>query len=432
MGRDRRPLRMFAQTEGTFAVRFWHPLLEKTIRINLGDATKAHSNLAKLNRIFMTPSFWRNPPSDCGTEIIAAWLGTRKQIQVRNGKPYRDGNSVSLSPIAAAATSIEVETLRNALHDAKENIRALQKELMLLKGKRFAGPSATIGAAAETWKNNYHGRDPDHKKSVEYEIDRFVKEHDKDTLIDDFAGKEREIEGWISQRTNPKTGKTLTHGRRRQIRNILLRFLEDSGLMVNRRAVKTPGRDDDSIDWLTKEQAQELAKHLPEYWQDVFRVQCNLGLRPDELPTLRKANFDDNFKLLTLAPFEHLTLKLGPRTIRVPESESIRAILRTRCEKNELLFPQPTTGAAWKNIRWFDESYRTQLKAAKAKMQEHQLPKDFQLDCRTGRRTCASLLLRNGVTAEAVAELLGDDPRTVRKHYARLLSHEIDTTPATI
>jgi hypothetical protein len=55
-----------------------------------------------------------------------------------------------------------------------------------------------------------------------------------------------------------------------------------------------------------------------------------------------------------------------------------------------------------------------------------------EVDCRTGRRTCGSLLLRAKKSIEQVASILGDRAETVREHYAKILSREVDPSAAAL
>lgn len=105
-------------------------------------------------------------------------------------------------------------------------------------------------------------------------------------------------------------------GRRLEVRRAVLRFLTDAGLDIDRKLVKRPGKKDIRNDrapirWLTKQQAKDVAEKLPQPWADCFRVQVAMGLRPDELPTLKRVDFDAECTTLKLSPFEHLTLKEG-------------------------------------------------------------------------------------------------------------------------
>jgi len=132
---------------------------------------------------------------------------------------------------------------------------------------------------------------------------------------------------------------------------------------------------------------------------------------------------------VTLSPLGSLTLKQGPRTIIVPST--VRTIVGRRLKAGDVIFPDPSTKAAWKDPKKYNRSFRTALRAAVPAVNfvlkvKEQITDADALDCRTGRRTCGSLLLRAGSSIEEVAAILGDNPQTVREHYAAILSSEVD------
>jgi integrase len=156
----------------------------------------------------------------------------------------------------------------------------------------------------------------------------------------------------------------------------------------------------------------------------VFRIQVGLGLRPGELPTLKRADFADDQSTVTLSPLLHLTLKTGSRTIQVPEV--LRPMIRSRLRKKGILFSQPD-GNPWESRDAFNAAYRTELRAA-----AKSVGIEMKIDSYIGRRTCGSILLRKGYSVESVAAILGISPSIVREHYAAILSHEVDPSPAAI
>jgi len=199
------------------------------------------------------------------------------------------------------------------------------------------------------------------------------------------------------------------------------------------------------IRWLEREQAEALGETLDGYWSDVWRVQVGLGLRPTELITLKRSDFNGNYSECTLQELDGHTLKTGSRKLQV--SERVREILKRRLNGNDLVFPQINNrkkkhaGKAWHSEHWFCRKYVRVLRAAVATMNEtiaaclqpdDPLTIRIDVDARTGRRTSGSLLLRADWSIEAVAAFLGDDARTVKEHYAALLSEELNPEAAAV
>lgn len=180
-------------------------------------------------------------------------------------------------------------------------------------------------------------------------------------------------------------------------------------------------RDRGGIRWLEAKSADELHKHLPAPWADIFQIQCQIGLRPSEVPTLKRTDFAPDLHTLTLSPVPRteLTLKTGPRTIGIHRYPEVLPVFKKllKATEHDLLFSND--GEPW-DLAYFMTQYRDALKTAAraARIKTN-------VDARIGRRTCASILLRTGKSVEQVAALLGDDPKTIREHYAAILPHEV-------
>jgi integrase len=405
-------------------VRFRHPLAQTAVRIFLGAADVAQKHLDELNAVFLAPAHWRALPGGASEWLRSVWGGHR----------WAKG------PAAAAQLDGAAEAELRVAHDAalrrigelERKIRELEQLYRAAVGRKVRlGPSPTLRESCAAWLELFKGRDADHMKNVAWDLRRFVARFGGDTRLDALDGRERELDAWLrglQAMQGPRAGKLITAGRRAQIRRHVLRFLRESGAGLNERAIPAPGRDDVRADrapirWLTKRQAEQLAGALAQPWADMFRVQVGLGLRPDELITLKRADFGEGLRRCTLSPLGPLTLKQGPRTLSVPER--VRAIVRRRLQSGDVVFPNPRSGVAWGNAKYFDRHYRRALRATAVAL-------PFMPDCRTGRRTCGSILLRAGRSTEDVAAMLGDNPATIREHYAAILPHEVDSSPAAI
>lgn len=67
---------------------------------------------------------------------------------------------------------------------------------------------------------------------------------------------------------------------------------------------------------------------------------------------------------------------------------------------------------AWSDPKRFNRAYKAALAVAakKAKLTKN-------LDSRIARRSCASWLIQNNVSAEKIAKLLGNSPEMILRHY---------------
>lgn len=426
-----------------FVVRFLHPLQNKTMHVGLGaDPREADEVLAELNAVFLQPAYWRDPPPGKMREWLRLrWLGGKQKT-----KPPPESDASA----AAVQLALEVRYWRDLYEGAETRAAHAEKTLRVIhKQKIRTGPSPTLDAALATWLADFKGRDPDYMYNVERDLTRFVERFGASREVDSFIGAELEIKNDLMKLgVSPST--------RNAVRKCVLRFLEDSGATLDRKLVPAAGARAvraarGAIRWLERPQATALAKKLPPYWADLFRVNVQLGLRPEEMPTLHADNFTNNFKLLTLMPREHLTLKTGSRKIAVPAA--VRKIIKRRLKNNAsgIVFPQMVfriagnkkvnvlrdTGRLWKTMDWFDRKYVRELRAAaKLVNADEKLPATarigVKLDARIARRTCGSLLIRAGLSDEEVAAVLGDTPEMVREHYAEIRSEEVDRSAAGI
>jgi integrase len=447
MGRPRKAIDMKKETN-VYVARYWHPTRERTERIALDEsAGVAEKKLDYLNLIFMNKDNWNNPPEGFA-DIRAAWLGPDSEIRTSQKQARKGKTAIVLSAGEVAYWKGEAEFWKDEYHALLSKYNARGKELEHWRGKKLrTGPCPKLADACNAWLGKYQGRDSDHTKIVGYDLKRFVNHFGsmtdpaKDVTADELDGREQDIDAWLrGLKTKDikdaagkvvKPGRPISAGRRQQIRRIVLRFLEDSGVGLKRKAVATISRKQvragrGAIRWLEREQAEKVAKLLAQPWQDLFRVQVGLGLRPDELATLKRADFSTDFAELSISPLDHLTLKQGSRKLRVPAD--IREILKPRMpELGAVAFPDPETKKPWANVKDYNRAYNAALKAAGGAAG---VP--FTMDCRIGRRTCGSLLLRSGMSAESVAAILGDDVKTVTEHYARILSKEVDPSAAVL
>jgi integrase len=407
-----------------WVARVRHPVLNRIVRFSLGDGNQMQVNLDALNEIFLNEQNWFNPPKTTPEFIFKQWrpeVVKLKGQDVSKGKTKISGGAVELARVIAErdAYKLKVDELLGV-------ISGLKKEIEHWRGKKLhKGPRPTLQNAYVRWFDAWKGRrDSDHVKNVQYDLDKFVEKFGPNESIDSLEGREAEIDAWLKNLKVPiekdDHGKMvkwrpISASRLRHIRMYVIKMLTESGVILNRKQIvrvskaeirKGRGR----IRWLTRAQAETLAKKLTAPWSDIFRIQVAIGLRPEECITLQADNFNEDFSKLTLAPLQNLTLKTGSRTIPVPTE--IRALLQLRARSNNVLFPEPETGEAWQSARNFSRRFNYALVRATEAAGIR-----TKMDCRIGRRTCASLLLQANISAEKIAALLGNSPGMILDHY---------------
>lgn len=441
MGRARKPLTKV--WEGTaFVTRFLHPLFGRAMRWPLGsDPSAAADALGVLNSIFLHPDRWHDPPGNVDETVRRRWLGQDRGLAwpAESESAYLD----------IAEANLRAQTYQRLYEQLLVKYQRLEKTLVRVHRQRVReGPSPSLAEALTAWLAAFQGRDSHYTYGVTRDLILFRDAFGAGVEVDSFFGRELDLRNYFY-------GLSVGPKRRNDVRKAVLRFLEESGVAIDRKQVPAASSaavraKRGPIRWLERPQAEALAGKLDAYWGDVWRVQVGLGLRPEEIPTLARSNFSNDFAQLTLAPVGHLTLKTGSRQLNVPAR--LRAMLTARAGlAGGILFPQMatridgknkvnitrSTGALWKTMDWFDRKYVRELNAAAAAVNaDESLPEaaaiHVRLDARNGRRTCGSLMLRAGASVEQVAAVLGDNPRTVREHYARILSGEVDSSAAAI
>ncbi len=431
MGRSRKPIR--ARIEGKKEVaRFLHPVLGRTVRINLGRGDKAVANLASLNRIFMNETLWRDPPDD-NPFIRDQWAGESARTVEKDNQVVADGEPVPVSSGMTLHLVAENKFLKEDNAYLRADNKNLRRRLEVDLGHRVrSGSCPTIREAIDAFLPTISHLSVQRQSDTRNALKLFYEEFGESTEIDEIEGQEERIDQWLNARRSTlkeRQGQVITTARRLKIRQIVVRLLEHAGVPVQRKLFQKRSSHDmrnerGPIRFLSKDQAKQMSDALPNYWSNVFRTQVGLGLRPGELPTLKRSDFADDQSTVTLSPLLHLTLKTGSRVIQVPQV--LRPMIRKRLRKKEILFPKPD-GKPWESRDAFNGAYRDALRfAAKS------IGIEMKIDSYIGRRTCASILIREGMSGERVAAILGNSPNIIREHYGRLLSHEVDPSPAAI
>ncbi len=432
MARVRKPITRTVEGKKNVA-RFCHPMRHgKTVRFFLGEDVEARRNLEALNRIFLVESNWVNPPTDTPDLIKTQWLGSDGFVKIK-ARAENAGRDI-------AVLQAEVTSLLAIIETRDKTIRDQNNELKALRGKKYCKEMLldTLECAFGKWLADYSTptADVDHKRTVKGDVARFVKHFGPKSKLFEMEGNEGKIRAWIHGLTRTigkgenAIVKPLSPGRKHHVRVYCIKFLADCGVELDRKAI-TPVKQEDidkargGIKALDKRSAEAMVKALPTPWNDVFRIQTTIGLRPDECITLHRNNFADDFSRLTLSPLGALTLKTGGRTIPIPGE--IRDMIMARVALNPIVFPHPKTGKAWGNPKNFDKRYAAALKkTAKA------LSIDTTMDARTARRTCASLLLQAGESPARIASLLGNTIEMILSHYGDPDTLNMDLSASTL
>jgi len=426
-----------------FVTRFRHPCTTdaRVVRVRLGrERSEAQAFLSQLNTIFLHPQNWHNKPTNVNPEVWNAWRDPLGGVVVSKDGVTVDGQQVTKGGdpralVREAALQAKLKFKDQECVELRRQLRTVQKQLEHALGKKLrSGPCPTLKDALKDWLSTYTGHDSHHTRCVKTDLERFIRQFGEDTPVDEMEGAEKRIDGWINgikAEWGKRTGKTISAGRRKQLQQRIRRFLTDSGALLNQSGfTKIKGeqvkRDRGLIVWLERDEINKLLEHLEQPWKDAFQLQVETGLRPEELGTLRKDNFDDRFTKLTLSPLKPFELKTGTRTLHLTGiSDKTRTMIQARLAANDILFPQQN-GEPWVTEEWFYRSFNRALKTAG---KNAKIASTKPLDCRTGRRTFGSLVLRGDgwqkMNEVDLAQVMGNSPRTVRLHYAALLDGEV-------
>jgi integrase len=421
MANHRRAIK--GRTEGFKNVcRFRHPISGKVVRFDLGPDAVWRKNLEELNETFLNPALWLNPPATMPQLIRDQWLGRENKLMIR-GETVRKGSKIlTVDKKAVARLQLENEALRRRLDEVMARLTLREKELEHWKGKRLhKGPSLTLQTARDKFMSTFTGRSDRGTKNIADILTRFVSHFGPQIQASKLEGRESDINAWLRGLKvvrKDRVARPIGGSRFNFIRIFVLKMLtETAGIVIDRKRIervsqKTIKRQRGVIRWVTREQAEKIARALNPPWREAWQIQVAIGLRPSELLTLHRKNFNADHSKLTLEPLEHLSLKTGSRTIPVPVG--IRPIVewRLRTAEDGVLFPDPKTGKLWVDPILFCLRYVRRLKQA-AMAAGITMP----MDARIGRRTCASLLIQDNVSAEKVAALLGNSPPMVLSHY---------------
>lgn len=447
---------------GVWNIRFFDTRSGERVQVLKSTLTDDHDIATKIaNNVYAfinTPEAWDTPPEGYhprAYELLGLTVGDGQNANALSrslrilAAPARIAG-IDPAPALKRAQQ-ELEGLKSALKLAQQvanewKRKAIAAEGQLAKMGRQANKARanieglTLEAALAAWSKTLAG-DPDYVRNQKNDVGIFVKTFGESTKLTDMAGREEDLNKWLrglKREGGTRDGLPISPRRHVELRRVVISFLKASGGDIEAKLVKRPGavkvreaRGNPKA--LTEAQARKVAENFADkYYEDCFRVQIALGLRPGELITLKKDDFTEvnGVMALTLSPLGTLTLKGGPRTIIVPKA--IRKIINDRLEKCGIVFPlksqkSKAAGLPWRKAANFDALY---LKALRVAGEAAGVP--FPLDCRVARRTCATSLLAAGVAPKIVADILGHNLQMLLEHYASVLPGQNDPSKAAI
>ena len=392
------------------------------VRFDLGSDADYRANLAQLNRIFLEPATWHNPPATTSGLIRDQWLSGNR-IKVKGDIVSKGGEVTTATADELAALMADLDAAEKRVKELEEIIEQKDREIEHWSGKKLQKKDyVTLRKACDDFLASYTDKDADSTRTIKYDLEKFVAAFGPKITVDALEGQESKINSWLCAKKNKK-GEYLSGGRRNQIRLYVLKMLVDAHVTIDRKKIKAAPKADiteqrGGIRWLERPQAEAVAQALASPWREMFSIQCAVGLRPDELLTLTRSNFNSDFSQLTLAKLGKLTLKRNKsRTIPIPAG--IRPLIEWRARTiGDVLFPEPETGLPWSNPKNFNRRFNYALgKAAEDANKTLENKITVKMDCRIGRRTCCSLLLQGNVSAEKIAKLAGNTPGMILSHY---------------
>jgi integrase len=421
MGRPIAPVTARHENGGHFAY-FRHPVRGgRTVCINLGTDAEYSDNLKALNAIRFDPEQWFEPSSKHPESVRRQWMGPDAVVKLLGDSSGKGNTKTKASGKVQTRQTVKIDVYERKIAELQAIIDKQAREIEHWRGKKLKrGPRVTLRDAVDTWFQSWKVRkDETYTKTVKYDLENFIAMFGAETTTDQIEGREGEIDAWIQGMKTPaeRDGKgkvikwrPVSPSRIHHVRTCVLKMLTESGVHLDRSRIATAEKVDKPIHWLNREQADQIVKALPAYYADCFRIQVAIGLRPQELLTLTEGNFRNDFATLVLAETHGITLKTSSRTIPIPEH--LGPLLKLRAKQNRLLFPDDKSGKPWKNEMVFFRRFNRRLRTAAAKCAIN-----IPMDCRIGRRTCASLLIQGNVSAEKVAALLGNTPDMILSHY---------------
>jgi integrase len=386
--------------DGAYYCYFWHPLTKKTKCIRLGaDEVQATTNFSKLVWLKDHQEHWRNPPGTLPEVVLRAW-----------GSGEAGPSAVTkLTP-----GSFSPELVKKLIHEIREREKIISRqhaELVALRGSMYDLPELTVEEAVEQFLDTYTGS-VKQVRNVKTILNRFAR--DWKVQIKALKGKESNLRSWID-------GLKMKPGGKNQYRIAILMMLDRSGLKLDRDEIKPWTEDDPYIRWLSREEAVAVRDQLTGEWREAWQIQVGTGMRPSEMPTIERADLDGD--MLTIRSKEgRMTAKTGSRTIKVPPNAL--AALKRQLSKHNCAFVSDKYKQAYKTQEAFYKWYSRAL--------DQVTGTPFALDLRTARRTCGSLMIRQRHTVDEVAAYLGSSPEIIRRHYARILPHEVSGAAADI
>lgn len=352
------------------------------------------------------------------------------------------------------ALTHEIQELRAENATLREELRALQQSQMgrLLEAERRV---PTLPDAFDEFASlRTQSGSERHNRQLIHTTKAFVESFDPTKKPTDIEPSD--VNQWLTDRVanylarrdlDERSPKTATY--RNNQRKLVATFvnwcaktygIESVMKSVPRPAAGTLRRERGEITWHSVDEVEAVLAKLDTYWAAVVATIAYAGLRRAELCYLRRQDLiesgdDGRLKLVVTSYSEH-SVKTG-KTRRVDvDSEllapRLRALLKIH-DGSDALFFYPPSERQTKN----PDGTKT------ARLMPDRLTKTLCGQVRTGeksqpgivpkgmtaqrlRRTCGSILIRRGYSAEAIAAVLGNTADVVREHYASIMADEVE------
>ena len=361
---------------------------------------------------------------------------------------------LKLSAELAKVRETNVE-LNKELQESRTEIKALRFKLgQYNKRAARAAEVGTLGQESKKYLSDYFSRKitRERKGIAKNTIEAFVSAIGENRPTDEIS--EKEVTRYV-QAYKAKDGRAIGEERRKSIRLAICTFLETATegtfnrKLVSRISSHAVTREKHVPIWLEPEEASRLIEKVKElhglYWHDFAKIQLHMGWRPSELTLLQKSFVTTNH--IELVPIQDSAgvwhAKTGGRSVQIHDGIIAEIERRIKSTESDLLFPfepkqhpefrthkkkpSKTTrkSDAW-NLNSLSKRYPTVLREA-AKLAG--ITKN--IDSRTLRRSFGSISLRDGLSINEVATVMGSQPKVISKHYARLSADEIDLSSIT-
>lgn len=210
----------------------------------------------------------------------------------------------------------------------------------------------------------------------------------------------------------------LSSGRKKKTVNLYLGILREAYNIAidNDLLIKNPFKakkvyfklNPKKLSYLKPDERKILEKHLPEYFYPIVITALNTGLRRDNIINLTWDELDFNFKTI------EITKNKGKKYIKLPMNDTLYNLFKNMKKESEYVFSNPRTGRKWGTTAFNKEWIKIRNKAGLHDFKFHGL-----------RHTVATYLIKAGVTAVVVKEILAHSDISTTMRYIHIDSMDM-------